>query len=268
MGKDFLDIILQDKKAEVETAGIRLPEKELMENALNREDQRSFFNNLKHPGPSGVNIIAEIKRASPSKGVILDDLDPALYALAYENGGAAAISVLTDMKHFNGSADDLKKVKAVSALPVLRKDFIISSYQIYESAVMGADAVLLIVKILSEAQLKEYLTLCEELNLDALVEVHSEDDLEIACRSEARLIGINNRNLNSFNTDIDHAGRMAEYLGTGQVAVAASGIRNRKDIITIKQSGIFNFLIGESLVSAKNPLGFLRSLLNDESTPN
>lgn len=265
MGNNFLNSILQHKKEEVAYAKKCFPENKLREKAIPLQTRRLFFQKLKKPGPSGINIIAEIKRASPSKGVIRQDLDPALYALAYENGGAAAISVLTDRIHFKGSADDLKKAKEVSSLPVLRKDFLISAYQIYESIVMGADAVLLIVRILSKNQIKDYLALCKELNIDALVEAHSENDLEIASWAGAELIGINNRNLSSFETNIENAVRMASFLSSNQIPVAASGIQSRDDILKIQHNGIFNFLVGESLVRAKNPLHFLKLLLNDES---
>jgi len=261
MATDFLSIILQDKKQEIDDAKRRVTEKELRQKVLDLQPPRLFYPSLKIPGPSGINIIAEIKRASPSKGVIRKELDPALYALAYENGGAAAISVLTDKPHFMGSPDDLKKVKAVSSLPVIRKDFIISAYQIYESVAMGADAVLLIVRILSESQLTDYLGLCDELNIDALVEVHTEDDIKLASQAGAKLIGINNRNLSSFETDLQNARRMVSHLHPEQVPVAASGIQNREDIVSLKASGIHNFLIGESLVRANNPLDFLKCLL-------
>jgi len=263
MGKDFLKIILQDKKEEIEYLKNQVSENELLGKAARVQKRRPFFQSMKKPGPSGINIIAEIKRASPSKGVIHKNLDPALYALAYENGGAAAISVLTDKIHFNGSADDLIKVKAVTTLPVLRKDFLISSYQIYESIAMGADAVLLIVRILSKNQIKDYLALCNELKIDALIEVHSKDDLEIASWAGAKLIGINNRNLSSFDTDINNTLSMVSLLTPDQIPVAASGIQNRDDINTMTKYGISNFLIGESLVRAKNPLDFLKTLLNN-----
>lgn len=178
----------------------------------------------------------------------------------YELGGAAALSVLTDQLHFKGSPEDLKIARETTTLPVLRKDFLISAYQIFESAVMQADAILLIVRLLEQEQLEDYLSLCDELEMDALVEIHSENDLEKAIRAGARLIGINNRNLRSFETDIDTAIRMKSLLGPDQVAVAASGIQTRKDIEKIEGSGIWNFLIGESLVKSKNPKDFLRIL--------
>jgi indole-3-glycerol phosphate synthase len=261
MKKDFLQIIVEDKKQEIAAAKHRLPENLLREKARVPQKRRPFLQKLAQPGPSGINIIAEIKRASPSKGVICPDLNPVTYAMEYERGGAAALSVLTDQPHFKGSIQDLKSARQSTSLPVLRKDFLISSYQIFESAVMGADALLLIARILDPKQLKGYLDLCKDLHMDALVEIHSEKDIETATRAGAKLIGINNRNLRSFETDIHTSIRMKSLLEPDQVAVAASGIRSRKDIEKLKDSGIWNFLIGESLVRADNPGAFLKSLL-------
>jgi indole-3-glycerol phosphate synthase len=261
MKKDFLQIIVEDKKQEIAAAKHRLPERLLREKARVPQKKRPFLQKLAQPGPSGANIIAEIKRASPSKGIICPDLNPVTYAVEYERGGAAALSVLTDQPHFKGSIQDLKSARQSTSLPVLRKDFLISSYQIFESAVMGADALLLIARILDPKQLKGYLDLCKDLHMDALVEIHSEKDIETATRAGAKLIGINNRNLRSFETDIHTSIRMKSLLEPDQVAVAASGIRSRKDIEKLKDSGIWNFLIGESLVRADNPGAFLKSLL-------
>jgi indole-3-glycerol phosphate synthase len=261
MGKDFLETIVKHKKEEIAEAKKLIPESQLCKDAFTSIKRRQFIKKLEKPGHSGANIIAEIKRASPSKGDICPDLNPAAYALEYEKGGAAAISVLTDQPYFKGSLDDLKKARNASTLPVLRKDFLISSYQIYESSVMEADAVLLIARILSQEQLRDYLKLCKELKLDALVEIHSEKDLEAATQAKARLIGINNRNLSSFETDIDTAIKLVSILEPYQIAVAASGIQNRDDIVKNQQAGIWNFLIGESLVRAENCQAFLRSLM-------
>lgn len=268
MGKDFLKIIVDHKKEEVIKAKKRLSENRLCADALLPRKRRPFLKRLEQPGPFGINIIAEIKRASPSKGLICPDLNPAIYASEYEKGGAAALSVLTDQAYFKGCVDDLKKAREATALPVLRKDFLISSYQIYESAALGADAVLLIVRILEQNQLTDYLNLCRELNIDALVEIHSENDLETATLAGARLIGINNRNLSSFETNIETSIRMASLLEPDQIAVAASGIRTREDIEKTKDSGIRNFLIGESLVRAPNSREFLRSLMGNLKTQN
>lgn len=260
MAEDILRKIVEDKQQEIALAKRNFPERMLREKCSKPRRKRPFLKNLEKPGPSGINIIAEIKRASPSKGIICADLDPVALATDYELGGAAALSVLTDQLHFKGSPEDLKIARETTTLPVLRKDFLISAYQIFESAVMEADAILLIVRILEQEQLKDYLSLCDELQMDALVEIHSEDDLEKATRAGARLIGINNRNLRSFETDIDIAIRMRSLLGPDQVAVAASGIQTREDIEKIKDSGIWNFLIGESLVRSQNPKDFLRFL--------
>lgn len=260
MIKNILSKIVENKKQEIAAAKKNIPEMLLREKAFAPRKRRSFLKKLEQPGPFGVNIIAEIKRASPSKGDIRANLDPAVYADEYEKGGAAALSVLTDQSYFKGNPEDLKIARESTTLPVLRKDFLISAYQIFESAVMEADAVLLIVRILDLQQLKDYLNLCSELKMDAIVEVHSEADIEKAAFAGARLIGINNRNLQSFETDIEIAIRMKSLLNNDQIAIAASGIRTRKDIEKIKDSGIWTFLIGESLVRAKHPREFLESL--------
>lgn len=257
---NILDQIVAQKKEIVASAQKESPLSLLTQRICQRSDRRGFLARLQQPGPSGVNIIAEIKRASPSKGPICPTLNAAEIARAYEAGGAACLSVLTDTPFFMGRHQDLIDARAACSLPVLRKEFIVSSYQIYESAAMGADAVLLIVRILSEDQLLSYLSLCDELNLDALVEIHTEADLAIAGKSGARLIGINNRNLGSFHTDTGTARRMADQLQKGQIPVAASGIKTRQDITETLHSGIWNFLIGETLVRSADPCRCLKAL--------
>ncbi len=260
MAGDILERIVARKKAEVEAARQRIPEAALRRQAGAPRQRRHFYGALSQPGPSGVNIIAEIKRASPSKGSICPDLDPAAFARRYEAGGADALSVLTDADFFQGSPADLKAARAAVRLPVLRKDFIISPYQIYESAALGADAILLIVRILSAGELREYLALAADSGLDVLVEVHSESELEAALAAGARLIGVNNRNLRTFDTDVARASRMAALFQPPQVPVAESGIRGRGDIEMLQAAGIFNFLIGESIVRSPDPAVFIRSL--------
>ncbi len=257
---DFLSQIVARKKDEIAALKKKTPLKNLIAMAKPRSAKRSFYHQLHQPGPFGINIIAEIKRASPSKGIIREDLDAAAYAAAYEHGGAAAISVLTDGPGFNGCIEDLQAARQASTLPVLRKDFLISAYQIYESALIGADALLLIVRILTQQQLCDYLCLSRELNMDALVEVFSETDVEKAIAAGARLIGINNRNLSTFDTDINTARRMANLLTPAQTPVAASGVSGRKDIENIREAGIWNFLIGESIVRSENPQYFIGEL--------
>ena len=261
MGEDILSRIVRDKMIEVQVAKERRPEKQLIEQAMSMSNRRPFADKLAVPGPHGVNIIAEIKRASPSKGIIRAGLDPAQYARKYTAGGAAALSVLTDEKYFKGNADDLAQARRSTLIPVLRKDFIVSAYQIYESCVIGADAVLLIVRILSEQQLRDYLALCGEVGIDALVEVHSEKEFDIAALAGACLIGVNNRDLDTFKTDIMTCIRLAGRFEPQHIGVAESGIRNRADIEKITAAGIHNFLIGESLVRADNTEGFLENLI-------
>lgn len=264
MGAHILDRIVSKKRTEVAMAKEVVPLAVLEHKAKERDKIRPFFKSLFQPGPFGVNIIAEVKRASPSKGVIRDNLDPGKYACHYEMAGAAAMSVLTDEGFFQGSVIDLSLARAAVKLPVLRKDFIVSSYQIYESVAIGADAVLLIVRILSAQQLKDYLDLSRELNVSALVEIHSEKEFETASEAGARLIGINNRDLDIFKTDINTSIRLAERLTTDQIGVAESGINSREDILRIRDSGIFNFLIGESLIRSNDTITFLKKLLGAE----
>lgn len=264
MGVHILDRIVAQKKAEVTEAKKVVPAADLVQRAQARTDFRPFLKSLLQPGPNGVNIIAEVKRGSPSKGVIRSDLDPAEYARRYESAGASAMSVLTDAEFFRGSIDDLKGARAVVELPVLRKDFIVSSYQVYESVALGADAILLIVRILSERQLRDYLDLSRELHVGALVEVHSEGEFDIASEAGAELIGVNNRDLDVFKTDIGTSIRLAKRFTPEQTGVAESGIHSRDDILKIRAAGIFNFLIGESLIRADDTRGFLKNLLGME----
>jgi indole-3-glycerol phosphate synthase len=257
----ILQQIVTHKKSEIAEAKKRLPENKLREQVLVRRERRPFFRCLEMHQTAGINIIAEIKRASPSKGMIRANLDVAKYSSDYELGGARALSVLTDSRFFKGSVKDLIKARKNTSLPVLRKDFIISSYQIYESLALGADAVLLIVRILSSQQLKDYLHLCAKIGMDVLVETYSKEEIETATMAGARLIGINNRNLSSFETDVQNAVRLASRLTPDQIAVAESGMKSREDIEKLMDAGIFNFLIGESLVRAPDTQAFMRTLL-------
>jgi indole-3-glycerol phosphate synthase len=260
---NMLERIVDHKKMEVAAASQAFPLAELHARIAETPWRpRGFADRLMRPGPGGVNIIAEIKRASPSKGDICTGLDAAACARDYEAGGAAAISVLTDGKYFRGSLPDLIAARAATKLPVLRKEFIISDYQIYEARAAGADAVLLIVRILSPAQLKELIDLAAALDMDALTEIHDAADLAVARNAGARLIGVNNRNLATFDTRLDTAMDIVRRFRPGEVAVAASGITGRQDIETNMRAGICNFLIGESLVRAVDRTAFLKSLIH------
>ncbi len=258
---DILARIVEHKKEEVAAAARRRPLEVLREKAQEAERRRPFFKALEHPGPGGVNIIAEIKRASPSKGMLCEDLDAERTARAYHEGGAAAISVLTDRTFFKGGPQDLQAARASTPLPVLRKDFLIDAYQVYESLVMGADAVLLICRILSARQLQDLMRLCRQLELDTLVEIHSREDLEMARAVQAPLVGINNRNLSTFETDLNTAMDLGRHLDATQIPVAASGIEGPADIRRNLESGIHNFLIGETLVRADEPASALAQMI-------
>jgi indole-3-glycerol phosphate synthase len=261
MKSNFLSKIIETKKQEVEKTRRAIPESRLLEEAKRSGYRRPFLDKLAAPGPQGSNIIGEIKRASPSRGDIRIDLDAERQARSYERAGAAAISVLTEQAFFRARPDDLQRVRSAVSLPVLRKDFIILPYQIYETAAMGADAVLLIVRALSREMLKDLLDLCREMLLDALVEVHSAEEMAEATWAGASLIGINNRDLSSFQTDLQTSMRLARQIQDGQIAVSESGIHERRQVESLLAAGIWNFLIGESLVRAPDPEAFLRELL-------
>ncbi len=261
MTTDFLAQIVQIKGHEISQARKTIPEGRLAERAWQRSDFRSFFEPLSRPGSAGVNIIAEIKRASPSQGDIAPDLDASRTASRYAKGGAAAISVLTDPTHFKGCLEDLTTARSACRLPVLRKEFIISRYQVYQAAAAGADAILLIARILTPAKLDQLYALCRDLGMDALVEIHTPEDARTVAACGARLVGINNRNLSTFETDIAIAMDLVSRLAPGQVPVAASGIAGPADILQNLDAGIFNFLVGESIVRSDDPVRFIRALM-------
>jgi indole-3-glycerol phosphate synthase len=261
MSSDFLTRIIKQKGREISQARKEIAEGRLAQLARQRTDFRPFFEPLARPGPSGVNIIAEIKRASPSKGDIQSDLDAAATAARYERGGATAVSVLTDPTYFKGHIDDLKAARSACRLPVLRKEFIISRYQVYEAGAAGADAILLIARILGAEKLNQLYLLCRDLGMDALVEIHTPDDARMVAASDARLVGINNRNLSTFETDTAIAVDLVSRLAPGQVPVAASGISGPAEIQKNVRAGIFNFLVGESIVCAEDPSRFIDALM-------
>ncbi len=215
----------------------------------------------------GVAIIAEIKRASPSKGDMALGLDPAATARAYETGGAACLSVLTEPRFFKGSLDDLAAARAACRLPVLRKDFLFRDYQIVESAAAGADAVLLIVKILSQPDLVRLHALAVRLGLDVLVEAASAEEVARACAIGASLIGINNRDLGTFQVDPDRAARLMPPPAPGRLVLSLSGVSTRADIDRQRAAGIRHFLVGEALVRDSDPAAALRRLRGGKGTP-
>lgn len=200
----------------------------------------------------GCALIAEVKTASPSKGIIRDDADPYEVADIYEKNGAACLSVLTDEQYFKGSLERLEKIRRQVSLPVLRKDFIIDPYQIYEARAAGADAVLLIAACLSNEQLLDFIEITALLGMDALVEVHTENEMARLEGVNTRLVGINNRNLETFNTDIATTGRLAQFAPDGALLVGESGIFTAGDIRDIHAMGADAVLVGEALMREKN----------------
>jgi indole-3-glycerol phosphate synthase len=260
---DVLDRIVASKRREIEQARAAVPEAALRRQAAERRDRRSFAAAL---AGDGVRVIAEIKRASPSRGPLAPDLDPARQARLYAEGGAAALSVLTDGPFFRGSPQDLQAARAAVSLPVLRKDFLLDPYQVYESAAMGADAILLIVRILGDGDLASLFALAGKLDLDALVEVHDESDAARAAALRPSLVAINNRDLASFRTDAGTAARLAGRFGAATRVVAASAIRSRADVDCARAAGIQCFLVGETLVCAADPVAALRRLRGAEAS--
>ena len=193
-------------------------------------------------------IIAEIKKASPSAGVIEEEFDPVKKAIEYEAFGASALSILTEEDFFMGSVDHLKDVKEITALPILRKDFMIDEYQIYESKLIGADCILLIASILSDQQIEDFINVAQQLELDYLIEVHDENELHRVEHFEDALIGTNNRNLKTFEVDLDNSVRLRNLFKEKNIFIAESGIKSREDMNYLKLNNIKVFLIGESLM--------------------
>jgi indole-3-glycerol phosphate synthase len=226
-----------------------------------RTGSRPFKEALVRPGLS---VIAEFKRGSPSAGLIDADADVASFVRAYERGGAAAISVLTDEPHFHGSLDDLKAARATSVLPILRKDFIVDPYQLWEAVIAGADAILLIVAALADEDLSLLFEEASTLDLDCLVEVHDEEDLERALRIDPGVIGINNRNLKTLDVDTTTTEELLTDVPAGMTVVAESGYSERSEIEELDRIGVDAVLVGETLMRCADPEAMVRELTFDE----
>lgn len=253
----ILSEIVQSKHAEVERLQHRAAELEKRAYS-SLPFRRPFLDALLRREPA---IIAEIKKASPSKGLLRPDFDPASIAKSYERGGAACLSVLTDSQFFEGHADDLGQARQATSLPALRKDFTVHPVQIYEAAALEADAILLIAAVLTETELRIFRELAEQLKLAALVEVHDEEELTRALDSGATLIGINNRNLQTFDVTLDTSLRLSEKIPAGKIRVSESGIFTRSHIDLLRGAGFQAFLVGESLMRANDPAGALQTLI-------
>lgn len=242
----FFDDLLASTREAIQTAKRNRPVRELRDRIRDQDATRSLKKILHQK--EGLGLIAEIKQASPSKGILREDFRPLDIARIYEEGGAAAISVLTEERFFKGSLRILEKVREKVSLPLLRKDFILDEYQIYEARAFGADAVLLIAAILEDSRLRDYQALASDLSMDALVEVHVEEEVERAMATDSGLIGINNRDLTTFKTDLETTFRLLKGISGNRVTISESGIGTREDIQRLEESGVGAVLIGEAFM--------------------
>ena len=260
---DILKKILWRKAEEVAERADRISAKELEQKCASMSPARGFVNAIQFQLSEGnPAIIAEIKKASPSKGVIREDFDPVAIAQSYEQGGATCLSVLTDVDFFQGSDEYLKQARAACSLPVLRKDFMIEHYQVYESRAMGADCILLIVAALSDVMLTELAELAHHLGLDVLVEVHDEEELQRALKLETPLIGINNRNLRTFDVSLDTTINLLEHFTDDHIIVTESAIHSPVDVRRMRKHNVNVFLVGEAFMRADDPGAKLRELFS------
>jgi len=245
----ILDKIIAHKKLEVDAQKQNTPLDEIKRNLAVVEPVRGFKAAISTPGK--VNLIAEIKKASPSRGIIRNDFDPEAIARIYENNGAAAISVLTDREFFQGDLSFLAMARSATfSTPILRKDFVIDEYQIYQARLAGADAILLITAALDLPTMRRFLSIARDVDLDCLVEVHSSDELDMALKTDASIIGINNRDLRTFKTDVQITARLMPIIPTDRVIVSESGISSKADVEFLQKCGVNAMLVGESLMKS------------------
>jgi indole-3-glycerol phosphate synthase len=257
---DILTEIVATKHVEIEDRQSRVSIDDLRERSGDVEPPRGFISALTAQTPG---VIAEIKKASPSKGVIREHFVPTDIAKSYANNGAACLSVLTDESYFQGSDRFLVDVRASVTLPVIRKDFTVDPYQVYEARALGADCILLIVAALENRKLAELYHLAGEVGLDVLIEVHDETELETALLLRPRLIGINNRNLKTFDTSLDTTIRLLDKIPDSVTVVTESGIRSRDDVETMRRNNVQCFLVGEAFMRATDPGAELNALFFD-----
>ena len=266
-GRDIPDIlarILERKRREIAEGVREVPFEDIRRRAAEAPPPRGFHAALEaRIGQGRSAVIAEIKRASPSRGIIRRDFEPPRIAAQYERGGAAALSVLTDRGFFQGNPEHLQAARAATDLPVLRKDFLIDPWQLHEARAMGADCVLLIVAALDDGTLRTLAELAGELGLDTLVEVHDETELDRALRIPSPLIGINNRDLRTFETNLATTERLAARVPADRLTVTESGIASREDIARLRAHGVRAFLVGEAFMSVPDPGEQLAALLGD-----
>lgn len=251
---DILKKIVSRKQEEIADRKQRVSEAELQEKLESADAPRGFVDSIAAKINSGkAGVISEIKKASPSKGILREDFRPADIARSYEKGGAACLSVLTDIDFFQGSDEYLQQARAACSLPVIRKDFIIDTYQVYEARAMGADCILLIVACLEDGQMKTLNDLAHELGMDVLVEVHDEEELQRALKLNNRLIGINNRNLRTFEVSLETTLKMLDQIPEVAIVVTESGIHTKDDVKLMRDNNVNAFLVGEAFMRAEEP---------------
>lgn len=251
---DILNKILATKAEEIAAAQARMPLAEVQARAAQQAPARDFVGAIRNKIAAGkAAVIAEIKKASPSKGVIRADFRPADIAASYEQGGAACLSVLTDEQYFQGSADYLKQARAACSLPVLRKDFMIDEYQVYEARAMGADCILLIAAALSLAQMQQLEAVAHGLGMAVLVEVHNGEELAQAIQLTSPLLGINNRNLRTFEVTLDTTLGLLNQISGDKIVVTESGIFTADDVKLMRDHAVHTFLVGEAFMRQDNP---------------
>jgi len=261
MKNTYLNEILEVTRSSVTEKKKKLPLSELNKSPVNLLPTKGFSKALLNSiERNQVAVIAEMKKASPSQGLIRESYVPVELAQQYQQAFAACLSVLTDEPFFQGSLEHLSLVREAVKLPLLRKDFIIDEYQIYESLYKGADCILLIVAALSKSQLQDFYLLAQDLDLDVLVEVHSQEEVEVALNMKTKLIGINNRNLETFEVDLETTTRLSKEIPEDILIVSESGIKSSKDVKRIISSGVNVFLVGEAFMKAENPGEELKNL--------
>jgi indole-3-glycerol phosphate synthase len=259
---NILARILDHKRDEVERLRASVDVEALAARARSAPRPTDFLSRVR--GAGTIRVIAEIKKTSPSAGIIRENFDPAAIARSYERAGAAALSVLTDHRFFLGSLDDLRAARSAVKLPILRKDFLLDPIQVYEAKLAGASACLLIADCLGPSELSEFVRVVEELGMTALVEFYDERCLDAVLDSRAKLIGINNRDLRTFKTDIAHTLALRERIPPELTVVSESGISSREDVIRLERAGIHAILVGETLMRAPDPGRKLAELLGDD----